>query len=144
MGCGARFDGKPVGCGARVDRKPVGCGARPAGCVPRDDGDVAGRVEVDLGGGTCAGEAAGVGVAAGLVTSRVLECAICTDAIEMALRSAAPGAALPVLLGVGRPLLEVLSFPQAPGLMNRLGGPGRGFGRRASIALATRMMSPAR
>ena len=43
MGCGARFDGKPVGFGARVDWKPVGC-ARPVG---RNDGDVrvAGRVD---------------------------------------------------------------------------------------------------
>jgi hypothetical protein len=123
--------------------------------------------ESDLGGGTCAGEAALAGGGVGFATSGVVERAICSDAVEMAVRSTAPGAALPVLLGVGRPLLAFLSCP--PGPVNRLGGPGLGvaragvpasspprrltsedagfagaFGRRASMALLTRMMSPSR
>src|SRR6266702_541497 len=125
------------------------------------------KPELDLGGGNSAGEAARGGGAVGLVTSGVVERAICSDAVEMAVRSTAPGAVLPVLLGVGRPLRAFLSCP--PGPVNRLGAPGLGvaragvpasspprrftsedagfaggFGRRASIALATRMMSPAR
>lgn len=45
----------------------------------------------------------------GLVTSGVDERAICTEAVEMASRSTAPGAVLPDLLGVGRPLRAFLS-----------------------------------
>jgi hypothetical protein len=108
-----------------------------------------------------------VGAATGLVTSGVVERAIWSETVEMASRSTAPGAVLPDLLGVGRPLRAFLSWP--PGPVNRLGAPGlgvvraevdgsspprrltsgeaaftAGFGRRASIALLTRMISPSR
>ena len=125
--------------------------------------------EFDLGGDcTCEIVVVGtVGAAVGLDTSGVVERAICSEAVEMASRSTAPGAVLPDLLGVGRPLRALLSWP--PGPVNRLGGPGlgvvrvevdgssalrrftsgeaalaTGFGRRASIALLTRMISPSR
>lgn len=125
--------------------------------------------EFDLG-GDCTSEMVAVGTvgaAVGLVTSGVVERAICSEAVEMASRSTAPGAVLPDLLGVGRPLRAFLSWP--PGPVNKLGGPGLGvvraevdgsspprrltsgevaltvgFGRRASMALLTRIISPSR
>jgi hypothetical protein len=62
--------------------------------------------------GTCTCEMVemvAVGAAIGLATSGVVERAICSEAVEMAPRSTAPGAVLPVLLGVGRPLRAFLS-----------------------------------
>jgi len=50
-----------------------------------------------------------VGAAIGLVMSGVDVRAICSEAVEMASRPTAPGAVLPVLLGVGRPLRAFLS-----------------------------------
>ena len=124
-----------------------------------------GAVEFDLD-GTCTGEVMVAGAAVGLATSGVVERAICSDAVEMEAISTTPAALLLDLLGVGRPLRALLSWP--PGPVNRLGGPGlgvvragvgassplrrftseeagfAGFGRRASIALVTRMMSPSR
>jgi hypothetical protein len=67
-----------------------------------------GAVEFDLE-GTCPGEDRVVGAVVGLATSGGVERAICSDAVEMAPRSTAPGAVLPVLLGVGRPLRALLS-----------------------------------
>src|SRR6266478_5797042 len=49
-----------------------------------------------------------VGAAVGLVTSGVDERAICSEAVEKASRSTAPGAVLPDLPGVGRPLRAFL------------------------------------
>jgi hypothetical protein len=69
--------------------------------------------EFDLGGTcTCTCEEMEVvtpGAETGLVTSGVVERAICSEAVEMASRSTAPGAVLLVLLGVGRPLRAFLS-----------------------------------
>lgn len=128
-----------------------------------------GAAEFDLGGDcTCEMVVVGtVGAAVGLATSGVVVRAICSEAVEMASRSTAPGAVLPDLLGVGRPLRAFLSWP--PGPVNKLGGPGlgvvpaevdgssplrrftsgepaftAGFRRRASIALLTRIISPSR
>lgn len=127
-----------------------------------------GAAEFDLDGDcTCEMVVGTVGAPVGLVTSGVVERAICSEAVEMASRSTTPGAVLLDLLGVGRPLRALLSWP--PGPVNRLGGPGLGvaradvdgsspprrlrsgeagftvgFGRRASIALLTRMISPSR
>jgi hypothetical protein len=69
--------------------------------------------EFDLA-GACTGEVvmvvlAMVGAAVGVDVRGVLERAICSEAVEMALRSTAPGAVLPDLLGVGRPLRAFLS-----------------------------------
>ncbi len=65
----------------------------------------------DLGGDcTCEMVVVGmVGAAVGLATSGVVERAICSEAVEMASRPTAPGAVLPDLLGVGRPLRAFLS-----------------------------------
>jgi hypothetical protein len=67
-----------------------------------------GAAEFDLE-GTCEGGDKVVGADVGLDTCGVVERAICSDAVEMAPRSTAPGAVLPVLLGVGRPLRAFLS-----------------------------------
>lgn len=73
--------------------------------------------EFDLA-GACTGEvvvlvlvivSAVVGAVVGVDASGVLERAICAEAVEMALSSTAPGAVLPDLLGVGRPLRAFLS-----------------------------------
>jgi hypothetical protein len=50
-----------------------------------------------------------VGAEVGVEVSGVLERAICSEAVEMALRPTAPGVVLPDLLGVGRPLRAFLS-----------------------------------
>ena len=50
-----------------------------------------------------------VGPVVGVDVSGVPERAICSEAVEMALRPTAPGAVLPDLLGVGRPLRAFLS-----------------------------------
>jgi hypothetical protein len=75
-----------------------------------------GTAEFDLA-GACTDEAAVVvvvvvvtfGAVVGEAMSGVVERAICSEAVEMALISTAPGAVLPVLLGVGRPLRAFLS-----------------------------------
>lgn len=85
--------------------------------------------EFDLG-GTCTCEAmvaVTVGAETGLVTSGVVERAICSEAVEMASRSTEPGAVLLDLLGAGRPLRAFLSWPPDP--VNKLGGPGLGVVR---------------
>ena len=50
-----------------------------------------------------------VGTVVGVEVSGVLEHAICSEAMETALRSTAPEVVLPDLLGVGRPLRAFLS-----------------------------------
>jgi hypothetical protein len=61
--------------------------------------------------GAWTGEVVTGGAAAGVVVvvSGVVERAICSETDEMAPRSTAPGAVLPDLLGVGRPLRAFLS-----------------------------------
>jgi len=70
------------------------------------------RAEFDLG-GTCTGDVvvvlAELGPTVGLDMSGVVERAICSEAVEMAPRSTAPGAVLPDLLVVGRPLRAFFS-----------------------------------
>ena len=87
--------------------------------------------ELDLGGGPGAGEVTRAGGAVGLIMSGVDELAICSDAVEMAVRSTAPGV-LPALFGVGRPLRTFLSCPLGP--VNRLGGPGLAVARAGAPA----------
>ncbi len=49
------------------------------------------------------------GAVIGVAISGIVECVICSEAEEMALRLMAPGVVLPIMLGVGQPLCAFLS-----------------------------------